>query len=59
MFLDGLFTRMVIAPIGSPFQAMKAHLNSIEVDDIDKTAEAINNSGGRVVIPKWEIPGYG
>jgi predicted enzyme related to lactoylglutathione lyase len=34
-------------------------VNSIEVDDIDKTAEAINNSGGRVVIPKWEIPGYG
>jgi len=34
-------------------------VNSIEVHDIDATSAAIEKAGGKVVIPKWAIPGYG
>ncbi|HRE41378.1 MAG TPA: VOC family protein [Ignavibacteria bacterium] len=33
--------------------------NSIEVDDIDKMAEAVKNAGGEIVVPKMAIPTVG
>jgi predicted enzyme related to lactoylglutathione lyase len=32
---------------------------SIEVDDMDATAEAVQASGGKIVMPKTAIPGVG
>lgn len=34
-------------------------VNSIQVDHIDDAAYAIEKAGGKIVIPKWPIPGYG
>jgi predicted enzyme related to lactoylglutathione lyase len=34
-------------------------VNSIQVDDIDSSIATIEKAGGRIVIPKWEIPNYG
>jgi hypothetical protein len=34
-------------------------INTITVDDIDKALKSIEQNGGKVVKPKWKIPGAG
>lgn len=34
-------------------------VNNIEVADLDKTVEAIVQNGGKILVPKTEIPGMG
>lgn len=34
-------------------------VNSIDVDDIDGACAKIEKAGGKIIIPKWHIPGFG
>ncbi len=45
------------APVPSPPSGTNAFVNSVEVENFDKTRELILQNGGQVALPKFAIPG--
>lgn len=51
----GLLKRPAETP--PPECGMNAFVSSVEVDDFDATAQAIERHGGQVALPKFAVPG--
>lgn len=51
----GLLKRPAKAP---PLESgLNAFVCSVEVDNFDKTAQSITNTGGQIALPKFAVPG--
>lgn len=54
--MGGLLKRHVPAPIGGE-HGRNAFVNSMMVEDFDKMEEKIVSNGGKVILPKFAVPG--